>query len=548
VRAFTAYLLITLLCTPQAYAVQNLTTKSISPTLIAIDKASCLSGGKSFRLRGEHLSTERQYQLVLSTQGKQLTLEIEQWSDNAITASLPRAFSQQDEQALLVLRDRQSGSFASNRLATRLCSLQQSEPQTHTINTNNGRQQQVTSPKTPPRDDIKRQTSPQKPRPISTTASISMLAPSEDAALLANTNPSEEIEPGELILFSKDMEAAHQLDLQLKQFGHSIKRRRTLKQLGLVISTVRLAEGISVQDGLEQLRQFDPQLMIDANHRYRLSESDSAQAGELVAWKRITADCGKGLRLGLVDTLVDTTHPSLTSATVVSRSFLPLGIKGTDRHHATAIASLLLGQPTIDSSITGLLPGAELYNAGIFRQRDNDKVDTTAELIISALNWLQGQQVSAINISLTGSPNRLLHWVVEHLLKQDQLLAAAAGNAGPDAPPAYPAGWPGVVAVTAVDQKARAYGQANRGDYIDLAAPGVDVWAARPGTPGAYYSGTSYAVPYATAALAVLRLRNPDMNGQKLRKILHQEARDLGPPGRDATFGYGLLQMPDGCG
>ena len=368
---------------------------------------------------------------------------------------------------------------------------------------------------------------------------------------MATTDNESDIEAGELIVFSADMAEARRLDQQLQQLGHSIKRRRTLKQLGTVISTIRLADGIPPHEGIRQLQQFDRQLLIDANHRYRLSESDSTQSTAthaLVGWDHVPADCGKGLRLGLVDTLVDTTHPSLASSTVVSRSFLPLGVNAADRRHATAIASILLGRQSNGNGITGLLPGAELYNAGIFRQRDGKQVDTTAELIISALNWLQEQQVSVINISLAGSPNRLLQWVVEHLLQRNQLLTAAAGNAGPDAPPAYPAAWPGVAGVTAVDQQAHIYRHANHGSYIDLAAPGVDVWAARPGAPGAYYTGTSYAVPYATAALAILKQNNPDMNGAELRQALQKTARDLGPPGRDPTFGYGLLQLPDGCG
>ena len=212
-----------------------------------------------------------------------------------------------------------------------------------------------------------------------------------------------------------------------------------------------------------------------------------------------------------------------------------------------AIASILIGRPA-RQGVTGLLPGARLYSAGIFRQRAADTIDTTAELIIAALDWLQGQQVDVINLSLTGRPNRLLQQVIRQLVQQNQLLAAAAGNGGPDAPPAYPAAWPGVVAVTAVDIQGQIYRQANRGDYIDLAAPGVDVWAARPGSEGAYHSGTSFAVPYATAALAVLRQRAGNPDASRLRQQLQQQARELGAPGPDPVYGHGLLQLPGGCG
>ncbi len=79
---------------------------------------------------------------------------------------------------------------------------------------------------------------------------------------------------------------------------------------------------------------------------------------------------------------------------------------------------------------------------------------------------------------------------------------------------------------------------ANHGDYIDLAAPGVDVWVAAPGGGGKFASGSSMAAPLVAAALAGL--------GGKpaLGKQLYQQARDLGEPGKDPVYGQGLLQFP----
>src|SRR3546814_9491455 len=83
-------------------------------------------------------------------------------------------------------------------------------------------------------------------------------------------------------------------------------------------------------------------------------------------------------------------------------------------------------------------------------------------------------------------------------------LVAAAGNEGPHAAPVFPAGYPSVLAVTAVDASLQPYRHANRGDYIDLAAPGVDVWSARRGQGGRYNSGTSFAAPFVAAAAALV--------------------------------------------
>jgi subtilisin family serine protease len=125
-------------------------------------------------------------------------------------------------------------------------------------------------------------------------------------------------------------------------------------------------------------------------------------------------------------------------------------------------------------------------------------------------------------------------------------VVAAAGNAGPAAPPVYPAAQTGVIAVTATDAKDRIFSGANRGDYIAVAAPGVDVLAARPGkTPGSsaydYFTGTSMATGYVTGLAAVLLSADPKLNTADLRHILESSATDLGPPKKDPEFGWGRI-------
>jgi subtilisin family serine protease len=104
-----------------------------------------------------------------------------------------------------------------------------------------------------------------------------------------------------------------------------------------------------------------------------------------------------------------------------------------------------------------------------------------------------------------------------------------------------------VLAVTAVDAALKPWSKANRGPYISYAAPGVDVWSALPGKDGAYLSGTSYATPFAVAALAAARMSNPKRGWKMLLRDLQTQARDLGDKGKDPVFGWGLIQAK-GCG
>jgi len=121
---------------------------------------------------------------------------------------------------------------------------------------------------------------------------------------------------------------------------------------------------------------------------------------------------------------------------------------------------------------------------------------------------------------------------------------AAAGNGGPNAKPGFPAALPGVLAVTAVDAEDGLYAMANIGDYIDLAAPGVDI--VTPAPDGGYppLSGTSMAAAHVSGIAALMRELMPMMSGVEIVALLKTNVTDLGDAGRDKYFGAGLI---DAC-
>ncbi|MBB3017384.1 subtilisin family serine protease [Microvirga lupini] len=167
--------------------------------------------------------------------------------------------------------------------------------------------------------------------------------------------------------------------------------------------------------------------------------------------------------------------------------------------------------------------------------------------LVMALEALAERNVRVVNMSLSGPPNEVLKQAIASAQEKGMIIIAAAGNNGAGADPSYPAAYPGVIAVTAVDRKRDVYRRATQGEYIDLAAPGVDLWVAAPGGGGTTKSGTSYAVPFISAAAAVLQASGTNLNPDGLQATLESNTMDLGKPGRDKTYGYGLLQAAKLC-
>ena len=162
-----------------------------------------------------------------------------------------------------------------------------------------------------------------------------------------------------------------------------------------------------------------------------------------------------------------------------------------------------------------------------------------ARAALGAGQWLIKEEVDARKTAIDAEEA----W---QLLAAADLVVAAAGNGGPNAPPAYPAAYEKCVSVTAIDHRLRPYSHANRGEYLTVAAPGVRIWT--PGWPGGKYrTGTSYAAPHVTAAVALIRRDAPNLGYKELHRQVQQHSYDLGAPGKDPVFGWGLLKAPMAC-
>ncbi|WP_295926016.1 S8 family serine peptidase [uncultured Xanthomonas sp.] len=310
--------------------------------------------------------------------------------------------------------------------------------------------------------------------------------------------------------------------------GFAVLEQRSFGEFGLRLVVLQVPSGLSTRRALQQLRERDPQGDYDYNHVYSGSAAMPAPASASAAPAAAGAAAG-GFVVGLIDSGVDAAHPALAGVQV--RSW---GCDGQVRAqpHGTAVASLLAGRAVAHGPFARTLYAADIYCG----QADGG---TVVELV-GALAWMAQRQVPVINISLIGGPNRALQLAVQRMLARGHVLVAAVGNDGPAAPPLYPAAYPGVIGVTAVDARARVLPEAGRGPQVAFAAVG-ELIAAAPQGRWQTQRGTSFAAPL-VARLAAQALPQPDPQAAaQVRAQLQAQARDLGAPGTDPVYGAGLL-------
>jgi hypothetical protein len=336
---------------------------------------------------------------------------------------------------------------------------------------------------------------------------------------------------GEVLAFSpSDVALDH-----ARAVGFDVVRERALGALGARIVVLRGPQGTTTERALRELRALDPAGTYDFNHLY--SESGPDVKADAVAHGANGPASGRSPggtmpKVGLIDSGVEARHPVFRD--------VPMHLHGcagsaVPAEHGTEVASLLVGRA---ARFHGAAPGAELFAADVYcGLPTGGAVDAVAD----AFDWLAREGVPVINVSLVGPANALLASVVHALIARGHLIVAAVGNDGPAAPPLYPAAYPGVIGVTAVDAHRRALFEAERGAQVRFAAPGADMSAAEPPQAYAAVRGTSFAAPIVAGLLAPL-LRAPDAGAaERAVADLEHRAIDLGAPGVDAVYGYGLV-------
>jgi len=359
----------------------------------------------------------------------------------------------------------------------------------------------------------------------------------------ADPKPKPEYEPDEVLV----MDPSEDFEGRVTALGFRVLENLTMEALGIRMLRLSTPKGMSVPDAIKRLSREFPGITFDSNTRFGPSAGPEAKhprtARILAGWQGISPTCGKGIRLGQIDSGVDLAHPALKGQNIVHRAFTKPGRAPGTNKHGTAIANILVGK----AEWGGLLPGARLFSANMFEINEDGQMVGSAAALIKAMEWLANLKVDAVNLSIAGDDNKLVRRALDIADRSGLLLVASVGSWGNSSRRAFPASYREVIAVTAMKGKKLAYKYANTGPHIDFAAPGTGIWAAAPGGGGTLHYGTSFAVPYITATAGILKNAGRTNDARAFRKLLSRAVKDLGAPGRDDVFGYGALNVRPAC-
>ena len=260
---------------------------------------------------------------------------------------------------------------------------------------------------------------------------------------------------------------------------------------------------------------------------------------------------GGGVKVAVLDTGIDYTHPELVAAYRGGDNFVSLDPDYHDPYddswnsHGTHVAGVIAAAKN-DAGVVGVAPNAELYAVKVL-----DGAGFGPEsAVIAGIEWAVANQMNVINFSFgLFNPSPALEEVCQAAYDAGILMVAASGNTfGGEV--LFPARYPSVIAVSATAPDDSVAAISSIGPEIELAAPGIGINSTIAGGSYNYLSGTSQASPHVAGVAALLLSAGiEDVNGDGLRDNrdarlqLQNTAKDLGPAGPDALSGYGLVNI-----
>ncbi|HEY5063945.1 MAG TPA: S8 family serine peptidase [Xanthobacteraceae bacterium] len=332
-----------------------------------------------------------------------------------------------------------------------------------------------------------------------------------------------------------------QADQLARRHGLARLQSQNFPLVGATIGLFRITGRRSMEAVSRELANEASVRSVQPNFRYllqdqaaALTEGDPAQyaLAKLRLPEAHTLAHGANVTIAVIDSGIDVKHPELANS--IAGSFDALGSKQGPHPHGTGVAGAIVAH----ARLMGSAPAARILAIRAFGAATNG-AESTSFVILRGLDYAAAHGAQIVNMSFAGPKDALIERGIAAAAARGMVMVAASGNAGAKSPPLYPAANSNVIAVSATDARDKLFAASNRGSYIAVAAPGVDILLPAPDGKYQMTSGTSFSAAYISGVAALLLERNPALKPDALRAILMKTARDLGAPGRDDLFGAG---------
>lgn len=245
--------------------------------------------------------------------------------------------------------------------------------------------------------------------------------------------------------------------------------------------------------------------------------------------------------VAVIDSGLDFSHPDRPANLVPGYDFVDDDAIPDDQFgHGTHVTGIIAAATDNGQGVAGVAPGVSimelrvLSSSGVGNEYD---VGRALEFVTDP-----GHPARIVNMSLGGNTNdAFMQQAVADASAQGALLVASAGNAPSLSPPVYPAAYPGVLAIGAIDSSDSVASFSIRSSYTFLAAPGVSIYSTYRGGSYGYLSGTSMAAPHVAGVAALMLAANPALGADGIARGLKETARDIAPAGWDDGTGWGCV-------
>jgi hypothetical protein len=378
-----------------------------------------------------------------------------------------------------------------------------------------------------------------QPVPNSTTPSPPPTTPQPAPVLAGNALPpppgETRFRPGEVLVAIAPATPPATVARILRDHRLTEAEVADISLLGTSIRLWRFPDRRSVASVVRELASEPSLKRIQPNYVYELQQEPAGGPStpatpaptppQQYSLAKLHVDAGDDMvvsdpiRIAVIDTAVDDTHPDLVGA--VEARFDAIGSAGPprSRDHGTAMAGAIAAR----GRVRGVAPSVRILSARAFDSEGGKSLGSTLS-ILKGIDWAAAERARVVNMSFAGPLDPTLHDILAAVFDKGVLLVGAAGNAGPRSPPLYPGADEKVLAVTATDADDKLYARANVGSYVAVAAPGVDVLLPTPHGGYAFETGTSVSAALVSGVAALLLERRP-----------------VGTGAQAATFGAGLV-------